>query len=212
MSYKKLIIIALSCTLSCIASARPTHKIIPDSGVLGPKKQKMVLFSRFDRSLADSGYRNNPHILASLHELFADSLSLSRIDSVHISAFSSPDGNAVYNRRLALKRARAAKDYPVWKYPRLHQNRIQTSAHIENWNAPDAVVENDPDVPYRKEVPGILANNNSGNTPGDRIVHRLKRLHGDATYRYILRHLLPELRNDSVCTVFIRPMKHPDSG
>lgn len=212
MSYKELIIIALSCTLSCIASARPTQEIVPDSGVLGPKKQKMVLFFRFDRSLVDSGYRNNRHVLASLHELFADSLSLSRIDSVHISAFSSPDGNAVYNRRLALKRARAVKGYLVWKYPRLHQNRIQTSAHVENWNALGAVVENDPGVPHREEVLGILAGNHSGNDSGDRIAHRLKKLHGGAAYRYILRHLLPELRNASVCTVFIRPMKHPGSG
>lgn len=202
MSYKKLIIIALSCTFFCIASARPTQEIVPDSGVLDPKKQKMVFFSRFDRSLADSGCRNSRHILA----------SLSRIDSVHINAFSSPDGNAVYNRRLALMHACAVKGYPVWKFPRLHQNCIQTSAHVEDWNALSAVVENDPDIPYREKVPGILADNHSGNASGDRIVHRLKKLHGGAAYRYILHHLLPELRTDSVCTVFIRPVRHPDSG
>ena len=67
--------------------------------------------------MVDYGYRDNNRILAAMHKIFADSLCVSRIDSVCIQAFSSPEGDADYNRRLALRRAQAVKGYLVWKYP-----------------------------------------------------------------------------------------------
>ena len=111
------------------------------------QKTELVLHFRFDRSMVDYGYRDNNRILAAMHKIFADSLCVSRIDSVCIQAFSSPEGNADYNRRLALRRAQAVKGYLVWKYPGLNQYRIRTSAQAESWDALRDVALNDTLLP-----------------------------------------------------------------
>ena len=93
------------------------------------QKTELVLHSRFDRSIVDYGYRNNRRILTTMHELFADRLCLSRIDSVCIQAFSSPEGNAAYNPRLTLKRARAVKGYLFTRNTPEYRNNASAPPH-----------------------------------------------------------------------------------
>ena len=76
---------------------------------LGTEKKDFILHFRFDRSLVDSGYRNNNHTLRALQELLSDSLTAAEIDTIDIHAYSSPDGNGVYNHALAHRRAKAMK-------------------------------------------------------------------------------------------------------
>ena len=173
-----------------------------------PSEQSQLLYFRFDRSLVDSGYRNNGEVLARLQELFSDNRIVERIDSIRIRAYASPDGNADYNRRLALRRARAVKGYFVWKYPNLNQYRIRTSSHAENWEVLRTAIENDRRIPYREDVLQILARPLSS----ERKEALLKELHGGTVYSYIFRHILPDLRNASICTVYVRPMMHPASA
>ena len=166
-----------------------------------------LLYFRFDRSLVDAGYRSNREALARLHALFSDRGIVSRIDSIRVRAYASPDGDAAYNRRLALRRARAVKGYLVWRYPGLNQNRILTSSHAEDWEVLRTALENDCNIPHREGVLRILALDLSS----ARKEALLKELHGGTVYRYIFRRILPDLRNASICTVYVRPMKHPDS-
>lgn len=167
------------------------------------QKTELVLHFRFDRSLVDYGYRDNHQVLAAMHEIFADSLYVSRIDSVCIRAFSSPEGDAAYNRRLALRRAHAVKGYLVWKYPGLNQYSIRTSAQAESWNALRDVVQNDTLLPCRNEILQILALN----TSEIRKEALLKKLNAGIPYRHINQWILPELRNASICTVYMRPLR-----
>ena len=172
------------------------------------QKTELVLHFRFDRSMVDYGYRDNNRILAAMHKIFADSLCVSRIDSVCIQAFSSPEGNADYNRRLALRRAQAVKGYLVWKYPGLNQYRIRTSAQAESWDALRDVALNDTLLPCRDEILQIL----KLNTGEKRKEALLKKLNTGIPYRHISQWILPELRNASICTVYMRPLRHAQQG
>ena len=166
----------------------------------GMESKRLVLHFRFDRSLVDSGYRDNRHTIQALWELLADSCRTAYIDSISIRAYSSPDGNGMYNQRLANRRAKAVKGYLVWKYPHLDQYRIHTSANVENWEGLLTIIENTPNMPYREQVMKILASR----TQNEQKEARLKSVGGGAAYRYIQKYILPELRNASVCTVWVR--------
>ncbi|WP_302369118.1 DUF3575 domain-containing protein [Bacteroides clarus] len=172
------------------------------------QKTELVLHFRFDRSMVDYGYRDNNRILAAMHKIFADSLCVSRIDSVCIQAFSSPEGDADYNRRLALRRAQAVKGYLVWKYPGLNQYRIRTSAQAESWDALRDVALNDTLLPCRDEILQIL----KLNTGEKRKEALLKKLNTGIPYRHISQWILPELRNASICTVYMRPLRYAQQG
>ena len=167
---------------------------------LGTEKKDFILHFRFDRSLVDSGYRNNNHTLRALQELLSDSLTAAEIDTIDIHAYSSPDGNGVYNHALARRRAKAMKGYLVWKYPHLNQRSIHTGAGVAEWRALLPLIENSPDMPCRKQVMEILASNVSAGV----MEIRLRTVGGGAAYRYIRQHILPELRNASVCTVWLK--------
>lgn len=166
----------------------------------GAERKALVLHFRFDRSLVDSGYRDNRHAIQALRELLADSFRTARIDSISIRAYSSPDGNRTYNQRLANRRAKAVKGYLVWKYPHLDQHRIQTSADVENWDGLLTFIENAPNMPCKEQVMKIIASH----ARNEAKEARLKAVGGGAAYRYIQKHILPELRNASVCTVWMK--------
>lgn len=167
---------------------------------LGTERKDFILHFRFDRSLVDSGYRNNSHMLRALHELLSDSATAAGIDTISIRACSSPDGNGTYNHALARRRAKAMKGYLVWKYPHLNQYSIHTGAGVVEWEALLPLVENFPEMPCREQVINIL----SSDARTDIKEARLKAAGNGTAYRYIRRHLLPELRNASVCTVWLK--------
>ena len=167
---------------------------------LGTERKDFILHFRFDRSLVDSGYRNNSHTLRALHELLSDSLTAAGIDTISIRAYSSPDGDGTYNHNLARRRSRAMKGYLVWKYPHLDQHSIHTGAGVEGWEALLPLIEDSPGIPCRKQVMEIL----SSDAPAEVKEIRLKAAGGGSAYRYIRRNILPELRNASVCTVWLK--------
>ena len=124
--------------------------------VLGQEGRSLLLHFRFDRSTVDGGYMENARALEAFRTLFSDSSMVARIDSVVVNAFSSPDGDEAYNRRLALKRSQAVKGYLVWKFPLLDQYRVSTCSRGENWTGLRGLVAADTGVPYREEVLRIL--------------------------------------------------------
>lgn len=174
--------------------------VTADAQNLGTERKDFILHFRFDRSLVDSGYRNNSHTLRALQELLSDSLTAAGIDTISIRAYSSPDGNGMYNHNLARRRARGMKGYLVWKYPHLDQYSIHTSAGVEGWEALLSLIEDSPDIPCRKQVIEIL----SSDVRAEVKEAHLKTLGGGMAYRYIRRNILPELRNASVCTVWLK--------
>lgn len=166
-------------------------------------REPLVLYFRFDSSLVDYGYGGNQRTLTAFHELFSDSVSASRIDTVFITSYASPEGKMAYNSRLARLRAESLKGYLVWKYPYLDQHRILTRPEGENWEGLRRLVAEDVAVPDRAEVLQILDEVKEG----DRCKELLGRLNCGYAYRYISEHILHRLRNAAVCTV---RMKSPE--
>lgn len=174
--------------------------LLPPVPVLGQEGRSLLLHFRFDRSTVDGGYMENARALEAFRTLFSDSSMVARIDSVVVDAFSSPDGDEAYNRRLALKRSQAVKGYLVWKFPLLDQHRVSTCSRGENWTGLRGLVAADTGVPCREEVLRIL-----DEMPESRRREELLRaLDGGSAYRYIEQNLLRYLRNAAVCTVWMR--------
>ncbi len=165
----------------------------------------LLLHFRFDRSLVEYGYMDNPHTLEAFSSLFSDSLSAARIDTLVITAYASPDGNSHYNFRLARTRAVAVKGYLLWKYPHLDQHRILIRPQGENWAGLRRLVTADLSVPDRDDVLQILAE-----VPDtERCKSLLRRLNRGSAYDYIQKKLLPLLRNAAVCTVQLKSPASP---
>ena len=200
MNLKPLIIIGFMQALSFPVYSQEANEKHKDAFcTVSQRKTELMLHFRFDRSIVDYGYRDNQQALAALHKLFADRNRAERIDSIRIRAFSSPEGNAAYNQRLALKRARAVKGYLVWKYPGIPQHRIRTSAQAESWEALREAIGNDTLLPCRDEILQIL----ELDTTESRKEALLKKLNAGIPYGYLRRQVLPQVRNASICTVYM---------
>jgi len=87
-------------------------------------RQPLLLYFRFDRTLVEYDYMDNPRTLDEFRVLFSDTLCVSSIDTITITSYASPEGAVRYNTRLAQRRAIAVKGYLIWKYPHLDQFRI----------------------------------------------------------------------------------------
>ena len=200
MNLKPLIIIGFMQALSFPVYSQEANEKHKDAFcTVSQRKTELMLHFRFDRSIVDYGYRDNQQALAALHKLFADRNGAERIDSIRIRAFSSPEGNAAYNQRLALKRARAVKGYLVWKYPGIPQHRIRTSAQAESWEALREAIGNDTLLPCRDEILQIL----ELDATESRKEALLKKLNAGIPYGYLRRQILPQVRNASICTVYM---------
>lgn len=160
----------------------------------------ITLNFRVGRALVDSGYMENRRALHHMEELFADTAFTSRIDSIRIHSYASPDGRLTFNKQLAHRRSAALKGYLVWKYPHLDQYRIRIHSQASGWERLLPAIENDADVPCRKQVTEILISD----IPDIEKQIRLQHLAGGKAYRYLAARYLPAWRNASVCTIWMK--------
>lgn len=159
-----------------------------------------ILHFRFDRAMVDSGYASNRKMLTVLSSLFSDSAFISRIDSIQVYAFASPDGKRTYNDALTYRRAIAVKNYLIYKYPLLDQSRIFLFPQGENRQGFRKLVEQDGNIPDKEEVLILLEKNvNNHKTKS-----LLKKLNDGNAYRYIQKNILPQLRSAAICTVWFK--------
>lgn len=186
------------CLFLLPASARSSRSL--SSGCDTLCGSPLLLHFRFDRSLVEYDYMDNPHTLEAFGSLFSDSLAAARIDTLVITAYASPDGNAHYNFRLARTRAIAVKGYLLWKYPHLDQHRILIRPQGENWTGLRQLVTTDLSLPDREDVLQILAEVSDT----ERCKSLLRRLNRGSAYDYIQKKLLPLLRNAAICTVQLK--------
>ena len=165
----------------------------------------MLLYFRLGKAVVDNGYMDNARTLRHLDEVLSDHSLVSRIDSINILSFASPDGGRKYNELLARQRSTAVKGYLVWKYPHLDQYRIHPRPQGENWQELRRLIAGDENLPNREEVLQII-----DCTPDiDRCKALLRKLDGGRSYRYIRERMLHYLRNAAVCMVWIRPDRLP---
>ena len=193
-----LLLIASACIL-------PVHGQESNTCIHGQSTEKkhpgysQTVYFRFDKVDIDSMYTNNRDALHVLGRLFTDSARVSLIDSIHIYAYSSPEGKQAYNEKLAVVRAGVMKDYLINNYPLLEHCSIYLFPQGENWEGLKELVEQDENFSEREEVLMILDKVQDSHKR-ERLI---KRLNGGTAYRYIRKHILPLLRNAMVCSVCV---------
>lgn len=170
-------------------------------------RQPLLLYFRFDRTLVEYDYMDNPRTLDEFRVLFSDTLCVSSIDTITITSYASPEGAVRYNTRLAQRRAIAVKGYLIWKYPHLDQFRIVIRPQGEDWTGLRQLVKADASVPDHEDVLEIL--DKVSDTERCKVL--LRRLNCGYAYKYINKNLLPKLRNAAVCMVRMKEKTaHPD--
>lgn len=159
---------------------------------------------RFDRSDIDPDYRDNRNSTELLKQHLQDA---SRIDSIIIHVYSSPDGVYEYNARLARQRAAAAETL-IRQLTGSAQTGAQGGTPIrtvivaENWSGLQRLVRERYTRHDRSKVLDILEAENISEATRK---WRLQQLDNGYTWSYILRHYMPELRNATVITLRMKP-------
>lgn len=160
-----------------------------------------MLHFRVGQADMDSSYSDNRATLRHLDDVLADSLLCRRIDSLHIYAFASPDGNRASNERLAHQRSFAVAGYLLQRYTGLSEQQVFPRPQGENWRDLRRLIAADTRLPDRQEVLQVI-----DRTPNsDRCKALLKRLDGGVPYRYIVQYILPQLRHAAICMVWMKP-------
>lgn len=162
--------------------------------------EPLMLHFRVGQAAVDSIYRNNSSALRHLDGIFSDSLLCRRIDSLHVYAFTSPDGNRASNERLARQRSSTVSNYLLGRYTHLDEEQVFLRPQGENWHGMRCLIAADDSLPNRDEVLQII----DLIQDGERCKALLKRLDGGKPYRYMVQHILPELRNAAICMVWMK--------
>ena len=116
---------------------------------------------------------------------------------VIIVGSSSPEGRLKSNEALALRRAQSLSTYIKKQLP-LKEHQIEvTSVGVDWWKLTDMVMEAK-DMPNQKEVLDVLQ---KGYLHNERL-RLMKRVNGGLAYRWMYKHLFPQLRYTKVLIIY----------
>ena len=146
-----------------------------------------------------------------------------RLSHISIIGGASPEGSIPLNRRLSQRRAKSLRSY-LQERLLLPDSLIHSSFVGRDWNGLIKSAATTDSLPYQEETLALLRQIAADTVSGDRKdpLNSLISLHGGIPYRYMYRHLFPELRavkllfhyeptqtvvHDTICqtdTVYIR--------
>lgn len=164
--------------------------------------------SRFDPSLGDNRAEMDSFILK-----VRDATRIDDIENIVVRAYASPDGTSKVNELLARKRCDAISDYIEGKAGVNPKLIVKIPAGIA-WDGLRELVEKTPDVPSRNAVLNILSNTPLWIYDKDgRVIDgrksQLMSLDRGVPYRWMLRHLFPQLRNAVAVTMMTKGVSSP---
>ena len=96
------------------------------------------IYYRFDSASLDAAYLSNNQTLNLIDNAFANGVD----GALEIVSYSSPEGNAAYNKFLSARRAEALRRYIVSKYPQL-AGKVSVNPHAECWDGLRSIVSSD---------------------------------------------------------------------
>lgn len=149
-------------------------------------------------------YMNNPKELELIKRYLATS---PRIDSITIHSYASPEGRYKFNKWLAEERGKTAKRYIlslVPKYRNFSDTIIRISPTAENWAGMREEVEK---LYHRADRDEVLAIIDMKGISDPHKKNKLKLLDDGASWRYILKHIMPQLRYATWISVWQQPDK-----
>lgn len=154
--------------------------------------QSAPIYFPIGQAALDKSYRDNAAALEGLDTLLASKVITARLDSIRVWAFSSPEGGAALNRRLAMERALTLTDYITTKYPVVDRDRIQAQWATAEWKSLRRHLITDQELPDRSNVLAIL----DGNATPAVIEAQLRR--NRQVWKYLANNYLNKMRYDLV--------------
>ena len=164
-----------------------------------------IFHFRFSSHLLEKGYMDNDRTFKEIDLLFTNEKTISSLDSIKISATTSPEGGLEYNKWLARQRAIAIKGYIVWKYPNVDQRSIQTSKIDENWTGLRELIEADARIPSQAKVLAVI---DAATSPATK-KWNLKQIQNGESWRYIENNFLRKLRSGATCVILYKKEHTP---
>lgn len=159
---------------------------------------------------------NNASVMERFIEKIDSADSAGTIESIDVYGYSSPEGSHRHNRQLSDRRCRTIADYIIARTG-VDPAIVATHSMGEAWNELRAMVEANPEVPYRSRVLDII-----DNTPewvfdsAGRIVSGRKKqlmdLAGGRPYRWLLANIFPKLRYALTVSVQYASVEEPEAG
>lgn len=147
--------------------------------------------------------RNNQSALNRI----ADTMRITCADSAYqlrkilVVGGASPEGSVKFNRWLSEKRAKVLFDY-LSRYGELPDSLRTTHYLGRDWNGLIRLVENDPQLPYRKETLSMLrqiaSEQKSGAQAEESHLQKIQKLRGGTPYLYMYRKYFPLLRSSKL--------------
>lgn len=172
----------------------PKYSYGQESRINSDTTAKVVLHFRFDKTVIDSGYMHNAISLKLLEQILSVSSKASVIDSIWITATSSPEGNMTYNQHLAERRAEAVRKYILWKYSGIQASIVSLSIVDGNWKALRDLVEEDEGIPCKQQVLNAIDEKTSPALKR----YFLKRIDNGKAWSYMARNYFASLRSGTV--------------
>ena len=146
-------------------------------------------------------YMSNANTLHLIREYLKKS---PQIDSITIYSYASPEGPYLFNKYLAAERGKTAKEYLLKHLPadrHLPDSLLIIDPTAENWQGLRDLVLYQYPLADKEEVLALL---DRTDITDERRKVLLKRLDGGRTWRYILKHLMPQLRYATWVSVWKR--------
>jgi len=112
-----------------------------------------------------------------------------KITSVSIKAYASPEAPYDYNLNLSKNRARSLADY-VQSHDYVPAGILKYDGFGEDWVSLEKEVSADPNISYKSDILRIIRNNSSY----DEKEQQLKNLARGNPYKYLLNNIFPRLR------------------
>lgn len=166
---------------------------------------KPKIFYRVNRVDIDANYMDNAASLSDIKRILS---VFPRIDSITIHSFASPEGRYEHNRWLAAERGKSAKRYILKNLPedkQIPDSLIYLRPTPENWvGMREEIVEKYP-FENKTDVLDIIDRTDIDATKKESL---LRRLDSGRSWRYIIKNVMPQLRNAAWISVW-RPISGP---
>lgn len=111
------------------------------------------------------------------------------VDSITITASSSPDGSQATNRRISAGRARSIKEHLVRKFGRQADTLIRTQSVGEDWTLLRRLIRHNSDVPHWQQIEEMIARSRDLDITEQEIRRRFPK-----DYAFMREILYPQLR------------------
>ncbi len=154
------------------------------------RKVDLKIYFHYDLSQIDPNYMSNRQALNLADSLLRDSLFISTLRTIEITAQSSPEGSVEHNKKLSERRRESLEQYFIASHPQIDPSLWSFKSVAENWELFHQHLVEDVNLPHREEILSISA----GSREADNKEWLLKTMYDGQPWQYIKENILPSQR------------------